>query len=113
MRWIGSRRSRPLPALEGRLKVLVSLLLAVGCLLVLPSTSIAVVYTVDSTLDEPDANPGTGGCVTAGGKCTLRAAIQESNASTLVVDEIQFDGTFNGQLADTVTLTNGVLPAIT
>lgn len=95
------------------MKVLVSLLLAVGCLLVLPGTSMAVVYTVDSTLDEPDANPGTGGCVTAGGKCTLRAAIQESNASMLVVDEIQFDGTFNGQLADTVTLTNGLLPAIT
>jgi len=95
------------------LKVLVSVLLAAGCLLVLPGTSMAVVYTVDSTLDEPDANPGTGGCLTAGGKCTLRAAIQESNASTLVVDEIHFDGTFNGQLADTVTLTNGLLPAIT
>lgn len=94
------------------MKVFVSALLAVGCLLVLPSTSMAVVYTVDSTLDEPDANPGTGGCVTAGGKCTLRAAIQESNASTLVVDEIQFDGTFDGQLVDTITL-GSLLPPIT
>jgi CSLREA domain-containing protein len=93
------------------LKVFVSLLLATCCLLVLPSASMAVQYTVDSTLDEPDANPGTGGCLTAGGKCTLRAAIQESNASTLVVDEIQFDGAFNGQLVDTITL-GGLLPPI-
>jgi CSLREA domain-containing protein len=94
------------------LKVFVSLLIAACCLLALPSAAMAVQYTVDSTLDEPDANPGTGGCVTAGGKCTLRAAIQESNASTLVVDEIQFDGTFNGQLVDTITL-GGLLPPIT
>jgi len=93
------------------LKIFVSVLIAVGCLLVLPSTSMAVVYTVDSTLDEPDANPGTGGCLTAGSKCTLRAAIQESNASALVVDEIHFDGTFNGQLVDTITL-GSLLPPI-
>lgn len=36
-------------------------------------------YTVNSTADEPDAAPGSGGCATAGGKCTLRAAIQEAN----------------------------------
>jgi CSLREA domain-containing protein len=71
----------------------------------------AVQYTVDSTLDEPDASPGTGGCLTAGNKCTLRAAIQESNASTLVVDEIHFDAAFNGQLADTITL-GSLLPPI-
>jgi CSLREA domain-containing protein len=94
------------------LKVLVSLLIAASCLLALPSAAGAVVYTVDSTLDEPDANPGTGGCLTGGGKCTLRAAIQESNASTLVVDEIQFDGTFNGQLADTIAL-GSLLPPVT
>ncbi len=93
------------------MKVFVSVLLAVGCLLVLPSTSMAVVYTVDSTLDEPDPNPGTGGCLTAGGKCTLRAAIQESNASALVVDEIHFDAAFNGQLVDTITL-GSLLPPI-
>jgi CSLREA domain-containing protein len=94
------------------LKVLVSLLIAACCLLALPSAALAVQYTVDSTLDEPDANPGTGGCLTAGSKCTLRAAIQESNASTLVVDEIHFDvAIFNGQLVDTITL-GSLLPPI-
>lgn len=95
------------------MKVLVSLLLAACCLFVLPSVAVAATYTVDSTLDEADSGGLNGVCLTAGGKCTLRAAIQESNASALTVDEIQFDGAFNGQLADTVTLTNGVLPAIT
>ena len=35
---------------------------------------------VDSTADEPDAEPGDGDCATAGGACTLRAAVQEANA---------------------------------
>lgn len=40
-----------------------------------------VIYTVNSTLDEPDANPGNGKCKSASSrKCTLRAAIMESNA---------------------------------
>ena len=37
-------------------------------------------FTVNSTLDDGDANPGDGVCRTAGGVCTLRAAIQEANA---------------------------------
>lgn len=37
-------------------------------------------FTVDSTLDAVDANPGDGLCATAGGVCSLRAAIQEANA---------------------------------
>ena len=36
---------------------------------------------VNATVDEPDADPGDGACATAGGDCTLRAAIQEANAS--------------------------------
>ncbi|WP_158886639.1 CSLREA domain-containing protein [Amycolatopsis anabasis] len=39
-----------------------------------------VVYTVDSTADAPDANPGDGVCRSGAGACTLRAAIMESNA---------------------------------
>ncbi|HEY5710249.1 MAG TPA: NosD domain-containing protein [Solirubrobacterales bacterium] len=93
------------------MKVFVSLLIAACGLLALPSAAMAVQYTVDSTLDEPDATVGVGGCLTAGLKCTLRAAIQESNASTLVVDEILFDATFDGQLVDTITL-GGLLPPI-
>src|SRR5262245_7637250 len=35
---------------------------------------------VTSTADEPDESPGDGRCRTASGACTLRAAIQETNA---------------------------------
>jgi len=35
---------------------------------------------VNSTADAVDVNPGNGTCATAGGDCTLRAAIQEANA---------------------------------
>jgi len=37
-------------------------------------------FTADSTVDAADANPGDGVCATASGACTLRAAIQETNA---------------------------------
>ncbi|MEW5986602.1 MAG: choice-of-anchor Q domain-containing protein, partial [Chloroflexota bacterium] len=37
---------------------------------------------VDSTADAVDQNPGDGFCRTAGGECTLRAAVQEGNASS-------------------------------
>ncbi len=47
-----------------------------------PATpALAATFTVNSTGDDPDANPGNGVCQTAGGQCTLRAAIQEANAS--------------------------------
>lgn len=36
-------------------------------------------FVVNSTADEVDKNPGDGACSTAGGACTLRAAIQEVN----------------------------------
>ena len=36
--------------------------------------------TVNSTVDEPDANPTDSTCATAAGDCTLRAAIQTANA---------------------------------
>jgi CSLREA domain-containing protein len=37
-------------------------------------------FTVTSTADAPDAHPGDGVCATAGGACTLRAAVDEANA---------------------------------
>lgn len=45
-------------------------------------TATAATFTVNSPADVPDANPGNGVCETANGNgvCTLRAAIQESNA---------------------------------
>jgi CSLREA domain-containing protein len=85
------------------LKLFASVLLVLGCLLLMPAAAMAVTYTVDSIEDEPDLLPGTGGCLTAGAKCTLRAAIQESNFSTGTRDEIKFASTpFDGQPADTI-----------
>src|SRR5262249_45681602 len=37
-------------------------------------------FTVDSTADAVDANPGDGTALTASGQITLRSAIQEANA---------------------------------
>lgn len=45
-----------------------------------PSPARGLTLTVNSTADGVDANPGDGVCATAGGQCTLRAAIQEANA---------------------------------
>ncbi len=51
-------------------------------------------FTVDSTTDAVDADPGDGLCASAAGECTLRAAIQETNA-LLGPDSIQVpEGTF-------------------
>jgi hypothetical protein len=52
----------------------------VGALLLSTVTASAATFTVDSTLDAVDALPGDGICRTAGDTCTLRAAIQETNA---------------------------------
>ena len=67
----------------------------------------AAIITVNSLADAADANTGgtfDGVCDTdagtAGDQCTLRAAIQESNASAAVDDEINFS-------VNTVTLTIG------
>src|SRR3989442_3029018 len=54
---------------------LTSLLLAVA-------PAAAATFTVNDTADAVDAAPGDGSCATAGGTCTLRAAIQEANAHT-------------------------------
>ena len=37
-------------------------------------------YSVVSTFDNPDANPGGNICADADGNCTLRAAVMEANA---------------------------------
>ena len=52
------------------------------------------VFTVDVTTDDADANPGDGTCATSGGDCTLRAALEETNALSndpAGPDEIRFD----------------------
>src|ERR1043166_2278639 len=40
----------------------------------------AATFTVDTTADLPDVTPGDGICGSAGGSCTLRAAVEEANA---------------------------------
>ena len=46
----------------------------------LSASAQAAVFTVNSPSDAVDVGPGNGICETAFGNCTLRAAIQESNA---------------------------------
>lgn len=96
------------------MKAFVAVLLAVGCLFALPSAAMALTYTVDSTGDAPDNGAPNGVCETVTpGECTLRAAIQESNATAGVKDTILFDlSVFEGQLADTIA-PGSVLPALT
>lgn len=50
----------------------------------------AATFTVNDAGDAGDAVPGNGICATAGGVCTLRAAIEEANALA-GVDTIQFN----------------------
>ena len=55
--------------------------LILAALLVGAAGAQALTFNVNSPADVPDANPGDGKCeTTPGGVCTLRAAIQESNA---------------------------------
>lgn len=51
-------------------------------LLVLGSGALAASFTVDDLNDTHDLNPGDGVCQDASGWCTVRAAIEESNALT-------------------------------
>src|SRR5688572_33136742 len=86
-------RSLRSPA-DGRLWRRVLILGMVFAFLVMPSgSSWAASLVVNSTADAVDANPGDGICATSSGVCTLRAAIQEANAS-------------NG--ADTITVPAGI-----
>lgn len=99
-------------------------LLAALFILALPASASAATYTVDSVLDEADEAPGTADCKSAGGKCTLRAAIEESNFSTAIEDTIlfaasPFDGSEGGvifpatalpSLTSTVDVISGSCP---
>lgn len=76
------------------------------------ASAVEVEYTVNSTGDQADASPGTGGCKTSVNTCTLRAAIEEANLSA-GTDEILFNEIiFNGEQADTIAL-GSALPTIT
>lgn len=81
--------------------------------LAVPGVASAALFTVNSTADEADLSPGMAGCLTAAGKCTLRAAIEESNLASASINEVGFDGAvFSGQADGTIDLDDG-LPSIT
>ena len=91
---------------------------AVSDLIVLRSGSVApavvlsasaLTLTVNTNGDTPDATPGNGICADSVGNCTLRAAIQEANASA-GADTINFG--ISGAGVHTITVTSS-LPTIT
>jgi CSLREA domain-containing protein len=87
-------------------------LVALACALVLAPVAVASEFMVNSTADEVDSAPGDESCLTAGGKCTLRAAI-EAGESLEEFFRIDFDEEiFEGQAAATIALGSS-LPAIT
>ena len=65
-----------------------------------PSNVSAGGLTVNTTTDAVDANPGADGCMTAEANCSLRAAIQEANASSGTDSIIVPAGTYVLSVAD-------------
>lgn len=69
----------------------------------------AATFTVNASGDQTDAAPGNGVCATAGGQCTLRAAIIEANglmgADTITVPAGTYDVGSSLPLSSTVTIT--------
>ncbi len=88
-----------------------ALVVLICCLLMGPTGAAAAEYTVNSTGDQADEAPGSNGCTTTTDTCTLRAAIEESNASAGINDTIRFSSSFDGQIGDTIEL-GAPLPTI-
>ncbi len=63
--------------------------IALACALVGSPVAGAESFYVNTTADEADATPGTGGCLTTDGKCSLRAAIEEANLPESPEDEAE------------------------
>jgi hypothetical protein len=97
---------------QGSVPLLVWIVAAFFCLAIGAHRAAAAEYTVDSNGDQVDESAGSEGCKTALGTCTLRAAIEESNASAGVSDTIKFVASFDGQLGDVIHLSSS-LPTIT
>jgi len=74
--WTGDRRGGLGLALRWALAVgLVALALVLG-----QPTALGLTFTVNTTDDTVDANPGDGDCQDASRQCSLRAAVMEANA---------------------------------
>lgn len=85
------------------------LFFAVGLLFFAPHKVFAATFSVDSTADSSDSSPGDGNCDNGSGACTLRAAIEETNALS-GADTINFN--ISGAGVHTITLGSD-LPYIT
>ncbi|HEV3061112.1 MAG TPA: choice-of-anchor Q domain-containing protein, partial [Vicinamibacterales bacterium] len=57
-------------------------LLIAAMVMAWPTGAAAATFLVNTTVDAVDAVPGDGVCATIDGRCSLRAAVQESNALT-------------------------------
>lgn len=87
-------------------------LVMLACALIVAPGAVAAEFTVNSSLDEADSVPGDEACLTAGGRCTLRAAI-EAGESLEEFFRIDFDEeAFKGQAVATIELGSS-LPVIT
>jgi CSLREA domain-containing protein len=75
----------------------------------LEATATTLTFVVNSTGDQTDSNIGNGVCRTAGGVCTLRAAIQEANRH-IGADTINFN--IPGSGVQNILL-NSKLPTLT
>jgi CSLREA domain-containing protein len=80
-------------------------------LLISPPPAYAVTFTVNSTADTSDADPGDGTCDDGTGACTLRAAIEEANFLQ-GADTINFDPTVFPPGAPTTILPASDLPPL-
>jgi CSLREA domain-containing protein len=90
--------------------VLLAALCAALLALAVPGWAAAAVFKVNGTGDGAIGDAGVS-CVAAG-ECTLRAAIQGANESSVGTDVIDFDPTvFNGEPADTIA--PALLPELT
>jgi len=73
-----------------------------------PTAQAQSTFTVNSTGPIDDANIGDGSCSTFLGSCTLRAAIQEANASTGTKDVIEFSIPSSGTTTILEDITLGI-----
>jgi len=91
----------------------IAALIALACVLVAVPVASASEFTVDSTADGVDAVPGDESCLTSGGKCTLRAAIEEADSLEEFVT-IEFEeGVFDGQASSSTIALGSQLPEVT
>ncbi len=110
---------------KATLTILTALMAALAVLSALAFSTRAVhaagPFTVNTTADTHDAAPGNGACADAGGYCSLRAAIEEANASATPTTINLPAGTYNLTLGAleaapdgnrTITI-NGANPAST